>query len=104
MTPDRDLRYYLDLVCAQVRRFGRDEPTVLTAVLRLLRDVGACARDDEQRQEVRRQCGPVLQGMSAELLDDDADAVRDMGRRVELALAGELGPAYGDRAGETRSI
>ncbi len=81
-----------------------DEPTVLTAVLRLLRDVGALARDDEQREEVRRQGGLVLQGLSAELLDDDADAVRDLVRRVELTLSGWLGPAYGDRAGETRSI
>ncbi len=104
VTPDRDLRYYLDLVCAQVRRFGRAEPTVLTAVLRVLRDVGASARDDEQRAEVRRQCELVMLGMSDDLLDDDADAVRDMARRVGLALAGELGPAYGDRAGETRSI
>jgi len=104
VTPDRDLRYYLDLVCAQVRRFGRGEPTVLTAVLRVLRDCAACARDDEQRAEVRRQCALVLEDMSPDLLEDDADAVRDMARRVELALAGDVGGAYGDRAGETRSI
>lgn len=104
VTSDRDLRYYLDLVCAQTRRFGRSEPTVLTAVLRVLRDCAACARDDAQREELRRQCGLVLDEVSPDMLEDDADAVRDMVRRVELALAGDLEQAYGDRAGETRSI
>lgn len=102
--PDRDLHYYLDLTCAQPRRFGREEPTVLTAVLRLLRDAAACARDDEQRRLVAEQSRLVLAQMSDSMLEVDADSVRDMARRVDLALAGEVERAYADEAGETRSI
>lgn len=104
ITPDRDHRYYVDLVCAPVRRFGRREPLVLTALLRLLRDCAVGARTDEQRAEIRRQVDLVLAEMSAELLGDDADAVRDVARRVTLALEGEVEAAYRDRAGETRSV
>jgi uncharacterized membrane protein len=102
--PDRDFPYYLHLCCAQARRFGRAEPTVLTALLRLLRDVAAQARDDQQRRAVADQCAAILREMSAEMLDSDQDAVRDMARRVELALNGRVDDAYRDRAGETRSI
>jgi uncharacterized membrane protein len=102
--PDRDLDYYLDLTCAQVRRFARSEPEVLTALLRLLRDVAAQCRDDDQRRAVARQCARVLDGMAEDLLMSDQDAVRDMARRVGLALAGRVEDAYCDRAGETRSI
>ncbi len=102
--PDRDLRYYLDLVCAQARRFGRGEPVVLTALLRLLRDMAVAARDDGQRREIADQAAMVVAQMSDDLLQEDADAVRDLARRVELALSGEVAAAFRDRAGETRSI
>ena len=102
--PDRDIRYYLDLVCAPVRRFGRGEPLVLTALLRMLRDCAATARDEEQRQEISRQLSLVLDDVGDRLLPYDVDTVRDLGHLVELALAGEIDEAYRDRAGETRSI
>ena len=101
---DRDLRYYLDLVCAQARRYGEREPAVLTALLRLLRDMAVAARDDEQRREIADQAAMVVAQMSDDLLQEDADAVRDLARRVELALSGEVAAAFRDRAGETRSI
>ena len=104
VTPDRDLRYYLDLVCAPVRRFGRGEPLVLTALLRMLRDCAVAATVDGQRDEIRRQVELVLEDVGAELLPYDVDAVRDLARRVELALAGDVDTAYRDRAGETRSV
>ncbi|WP_164701538.1 DUF2254 domain-containing protein [Modestobacter sp. KNN46-3] len=102
--PDRDLRYYLDLTCAQVRRFGRNEPAVLTAVLRMLRDVAVACRDDEQRQDVMEQTELVLAEMSDSLLENDKNAVRDMARRVHSALSGDTDDAFRDRAGQTRSI
>ena len=63
VTPDRDHRYYLDLVCAPVRRSGRGEPQVLTALLRLLRDCAVAARDDRQRVEIARQVDLAVAGM-----------------------------------------
>ncbi|WP_165865632.1 DUF2254 domain-containing protein [Vallicoccus soli] len=102
--PDRDLRYYLDLVCAQVRRSGRSEPVVLTALLRLLRDTAVAARDEDQRRDVADQAALVLAQLGDDVLAQDAAAVQDLHRRVGLALAGDVDAAYRDRAGETRSI
>ncbi|GAA1748138.1 DUF2254 family protein [Kocuria aegyptia] len=104
VTPDRDHRYYLDLVCAPIRRFGAGEPLVLTALLRMLRACAADARDDTQRTEISRQSQLILRTMDTGLIDSDAEEVRDFAHRVELALAGNLDDAFRDRAGETRSV
>jgi uncharacterized membrane protein len=104
VTPDRDHRYYLDLVCAPVRRFGCSEPLVLTALLRMLRDCAVNARDDIQREDIRDQVRLILESMDTHVLPYDADAVRDLADRVELALHGDTDDAYRDRAGETRSV
>lgn len=104
VTGDRDHRYYLDLVCAPIRQYGRSQPLVLNALLRLLRDCAATAKDDRQRTEIGRQQRLILAEVSDELLDDDAGGVRDLGERVTLALAGNLRDAYGDRSGETKSV
>jgi uncharacterized membrane protein len=102
--PDRDYRYYLDLSCSQVRRFGRDEPTVLSALLRLLRDCAASAREEDQRAALAEQVDLVLAEMSEDLLPRDADDVRNQAERVRLALAGDVDRAYRDVAGKTRSV
>lgn len=101
--PDRDQRYYLDLACGQVRRYGRREPTVLIALLRMLRDVALATRTAEQAEEVRRQVRLVLAEMADDLLAEDAAEVESVAARVEQVLAGEVAAAYTDRAGETRS-
>jgi uncharacterized membrane protein len=103
VTSDRDTRYYLDLVCAPVRRFGRSEPLVLTSLLRMLRDCAVSAHNDDQRHEIVRQVDLVVAEMDDGLLDDDAESVRDVARRVRQALGGDVDAAYRDRAGETRS-
>lgn len=102
--PDRDHRYYLDLVCGPIRRFGKAEPLVLTALLRMLRDCAAAARDDNQRQEVSRQARLILENTSQDLLDYDRNAIMELVQRVEMALSGNTDDAYRDRAGETRSV
>jgi uncharacterized membrane protein len=102
--PGRDHRYYLDLVCSPVRRYGNHEPIVLNALLRILRHCAVGAQDDGQRQEIRRQVGFVLEEARDGLREQDFDAVRDLGHRVELALTGQVDAAYRDRAGETRSV
>ena len=104
VVPDRDLRYHLDLCCGQVRRFGRAEPTVLTAILGMLRDVAVACRDDEQRAEVERAARLTAAELPGQAAEQDTAAVQDMLDRVRQALAGDVARAYSDRAGETRSI
>ncbi len=104
VVPDRDLRYYLELACGQLRRYASGEPTVLVALLRMLRDMAAAARDDRQREEIAREAALVRETASSDLLHHDLAPVQDMERRVRLALAGDVAAAFGDRSGETRSI
>ena len=104
VVPDRDLRYYLDLACGQLQRFSAAEPTVMIAMLRMLRDVAPSCRDDQQRAELARAARGVLDALSPDVRRPDAEAVEDLHRRVELALEGDLVAPYADRAGETRSI
>lgn len=101
---DRDFRYYLDLACAQVRRYGRREPTVLVALLRLCRDVGVHADPDAHAPELRRQVDLVVREMADDLLEEDRATVLDLADRVRLVLDGRVAEAYADRSGETRSI
>ena len=104
VVPDRDLRYHLQLCCGQVRRFGRAEPTVLAAVLGMLRDVAVACRDDAQRAEVADAARLTAAELAQGIAPEDAAHVAEMHRRVGLALAGDVDSAYADRAGETRSI
>jgi uncharacterized membrane protein len=104
IVPDRDLGYYLELACGPIRRYGRDEPIALTALLRMLRDVAVAARDDDQRQEVARQSTLVVAETSTSLAEHDQRQVADMADRVRPALRGEVRAAYADRSGETRSV
>ncbi|WP_435746164.1 DUF2254 domain-containing protein [Nocardioides sp. SYSU DS0663] len=103
VVPDRDLRYYLDLACGQVRRYGAGESTVLVALLRMLRDVAVAARDEGQRAAVVEQADRIV--AAAETAQPaDREPIEDLRDRVTAALEGRLVDAYGDRAGETRSI
>ncbi|WP_168800403.1 DUF2254 domain-containing protein [Cellulomonas telluris] len=101
---DRDLRYYLDLACGQVRRYGRSEPTALIALLRLCRDVAVHADPDAHAPELRRQVDLVVREMDDGLLEEDRAAVLDLADRVHLVLDGRVADAYADRSGETRSL
>ena len=104
VTIDRDFQYYLDLPCGQIRRFSSGEPTVLVSVLRMLRNVAPACRNEHQRREIRRQVDLVLGYANRELAAEQMGALEEMAERVEQALAGQLGPAFADRAGETRSM
>jgi uncharacterized membrane protein len=102
--PDRDLRYYLDLCIGQLARFGGSEPSIVLALLRMLRDVAVSCRDDGQRAEVTRAADLVVGVLTPDWDDVDAAAVKDHRERVTAALAGRTAEAYSDRAGETRSM
>lgn len=102
--PDRVLAYYLDLACGQVRRFAAAEPTVLAALLRMLRDVAVSARDDDQREDIRHQVELVVSAASDNLLVTERAFVTDLADRVESVLKGDVLHAYSDDAGQTRSL
>jgi uncharacterized membrane protein len=104
VVPDRDLRYYLHLACGQLSRFGGGEPTLLMALLRMLRDVALACRDDRQREEVAWAADLVTGQASPDWQEVDARAVRHHRERVTAALEGRLADAFADRAGEARSM
>lgn len=104
VVPDRDLRYYLDLACGQLRRYAAAEPTVLVALLRMLRDLAVAVRDEEDAAEVRRAADTVRDTLAPSVHTGDAEQVHDLHRRVMTALAGRTVEAYLDRSGETRSV
>ena len=60
VVPARNLADYLDLACGQVRRYGRAEPRVDRALLRILHSTGQFCRDDAGRSLVARQVRLVL--------------------------------------------
>ncbi|MBI9115295.1 DUF2254 domain-containing protein [Sanguibacter suaedae] len=101
---DRDLRYYLDLACGQVRRYGRQEPTVLVGLLRMLRDVGLATRDDEQRAEVLHQVGLVLDVVPDAYLPVEREQLGQVAEQVRAAVRQDPLAAFLDRSGETRSV
>ncbi|MGY2004027.1 DUF2254 domain-containing protein [Blastococcus sp. SYSU DS1024] len=104
IVPDRDLRYYLGLACGQVARFGGNEPTLVTALLRMLRDVAVACRDDEQRAEVARAADLVAGELSPDWSPTDTATVELHRDQVTAALEGRTVDAFADRAGETRSM
>lgn len=104
LVPDRDFSYYLDLCCGQLRRFGSHEPTILMALLEMLRDVAASSVEDSHRDEIRRAAELVAETLSGDVLDADAAGVRDLLSRVHLVLDGDVVAGFVDRAGETRSM
>lgn len=104
LVPDRDFAYYLDLCCGQLRRFGSHEPTILMALLEMLRDVAANCVDEQQRTETRKAAAEVVDTMSNDVPEADAESVREVLTRVHQVLDGDVVAAFVDRAGETRSM
>jgi uncharacterized membrane protein len=70
--PGRDLAYYVDLACGQIRRYGASEPRVMNALLRLLGNTGRSCRDAASRSVVVDQINLVVadaERMTAQPLD-----------------------------------
>lgn len=74
MVRGRDLAYFVDLACGQIRRYGSAEPRVMAALLRLLDSTGRMCRSDEARAVVARQVELVV-----------ADAERTTRQPLDLA-------------------
>jgi uncharacterized membrane protein len=71
--PGRDLEYFVDLACGQIRRYGAAEPRVMKALLRLLDNAGRSCRTAAYRAVVARQVTLVV-----------ADAARMTAQPVDL--------------------
>ncbi|WP_426561974.1 DUF2254 domain-containing protein [Angustibacter sp. McL0619] len=85
----RDLEYLVELATGQIRRYGRDEPRVLQALLRTLRRTGYFCRDDEGRAVVARHVRLVIeaartnvgqQGDLAPVIEHGEAVLRDLTR------------------------
>lgn len=104
IAPDRDLWYYLELACGQLRRVAGHEPTVLGALLRMLRDLAVACETDQERALVAEAVRRIEVAADPEMRPHDRDAMDDLARRVRAAAGGDLAGAYHDRSGETRSV
>lgn len=88
VVPARDLAYYLDLACGQARRFGRAEPRVDRALLRILHSTGQFCRDDVGRSVVAQHVRLVLAD-AERAIEQPADfvPVREHAERVLREIA-----------------
>ncbi|HEU4490730.1 MAG TPA: DUF2254 domain-containing protein [Jiangellales bacterium] len=85
----RDFDYFVDLACAELRRSSSDEPSVLVALLGLLRDVAACSRTAGQRAAVRHEVELVVRAARRGVADQaDLEAVLDAAWSAREALDG----------------
>jgi uncharacterized membrane protein len=102
----RDFDYFVDLACAELRRSSSDEPSVLVALLGLLRDVAACSRTEGQRAVVRREVELVVRAARRGVADQaDLEAVLDAAWSAREALDGRwvVPGEHRPRAGESVS-
>jgi len=89
----REFDALLSGVCGEIRRYGCAEPTVMTSLLQLLRDVGDGACDQRRREAVRTEIELVTRA-AGRSVDEPADlaevtAAADTARR---AVAGDRRP------------
>ena len=82
----------LGLACDQPRRYGREEPALLTALLRMLTDVAESCRYDDRLAAVRDQIdATVARAEDAEL------SSRERGRVERVARQARAACRYGER-------
>lgn len=78
----------LALACDQPRRYGRDEPALLVAVLRMCTDVGEASLDDARRAAVKTQIDATVErARDAELSTTERARVERAARQAEAACA-----------------
>jgi uncharacterized membrane protein len=87
--PGRDFAYYLDLACGQIRRYGRSEPRVMLALLRILRSTGRFCVDDATRAVLAEQVRLVLADAEAAIVQPaDLAPVREDAESVLREVSG----------------
>jgi uncharacterized membrane protein len=93
VVPGRDLAYYLELACGQVRRYGKAEPRVDRALLRVLNSTGQFCSDEAGRLLVAEQVRLVLADAEQAIAQPaDFVAVREHAERVlhEMSAADRI--------------
>ncbi|TDO48538.1 putative membrane protein [Kribbella sp. VKM Ac-2527] len=89
VVPGRDLAYYLDLATGQVRRYGKAEPRVVRALLRILHSTGQFCLDDADRRLVARHVQLVMADAEHTIAQQaDLVAIREHADRVLDDLVG----------------
>lgn len=80
-------------VCGQIRRYGAGEPTVMEALLDLLRDVGDGARDAARRQAVLTEIA-LVERAAQRSVDEPADfePVTEAAAAARRAVEGDRRP------------
>lgn len=78
VVPGHQFADYLDLTCAQIRRYGAKEPTVLLALLRLLRNTAIIGGTSPHKAAaIRRQAALILADAEREIVQGaDLEPVR----------------------------
>lgn len=85
----RDLAYFLDLATGQIRRYGKAEPRVMRALLRVLRSTGQFCRDDEGRALVAGHVRLVMEAAEAGIEQPaDLQPVLEHGQSVLVEVTG----------------
>jgi uncharacterized membrane protein len=88
----RDLEYIVELGTGQIRRYGHDEPRVLSALLRTLRRTGLFCRDDAGRAVVERHVRLVIEAAQAGVAQEgDLRPVVTLGETVLRELGQRAG-------------
>lgn len=94
----RDVGYLVGLSCAELRRAAAAQPSVLVAVLGLLRDIGAKVRTDAHRDAVRDQVELVVRAARRGVEDEtEQRTVEAAAESARAALRGEWRAPDGDR-------
>ena len=86
----------LDLAVSQPRRYGADDPAVLSRLFILLRELAWCAQDAEQKQAIDDQLARLRRTVSQQDFDHyELESLTRLGDAVEAAPRGDWPP---DRA------
>jgi uncharacterized membrane protein len=89
MIPGRDFAYFIDLACGQIRRYGRSEPRVMLALLRILRSTGRFCADDDTRAVLAAQVRLVLADAEAAIVQPaDLEPVQQDAAKVLREVSG----------------
>ena len=85
-----DMAELLDLAVAQPRRYGAEDPTVLSRLFFLLRELAWCAQTVEHRSAVAEQLARLRRTVSSQDFDEyEKASLAELGDAVEAVATGD---------------